>query len=80
MVYYISSYINISKISLHNERKDFMKSLRKALYLAITAAALTVSLCIGASAARLTDINGHWAKKYIEVVSRNEKFSTFESG
>lgn len=56
----------MSKISLHNERKDFMKSLRKALYLAITAAALTVSLCIGASAARLTDINGHWAKKYIE--------------
>lgn len=56
----------MSKISLHNERKDFMKSLRKALYLAITAAALTVSLCIGASAAKLTDINGHWAKKYIE--------------
>ena len=43
-----------------------MKSLRKALYLAITAAALTASLCIGASAAKLTDINGHWAKKYIE--------------
>lgn len=43
-----------------------MKSLRKALYLAITAAALTATLCICASAAKLTDINGHWAKKYIE--------------